>query len=348
MSNKFEDFLNKFDEKAWLDALDSLLSDIHEVDRTAAQIWFRFYPLELFLILETVENKDELVQKFGLQGDYELKNRIDSSHKFLYGHRFWKETKTAIVRYAESFTDENAEVANVVRQIAKDAAGAAKVDESLIIGITAIGLMTLVQSGLDAFKAAEGKVHIDKKHLKLSPEKVLTQRAQDDSQGFLGFLKTIDKKWTVTYNENESNAKFKLINDEEIASAAARDQSQNWTEKDVRCIEGVIPVECRSAACGTCWIGVLGGAEKLSDVAPREEKQMKIFGYNQPNEPKPFLRLACQAKAHGAVSIVIPPWNGVFGKKVYGNIEEIELFPATTAAAKLREQIAGAMKSDKE
>jgi hypothetical protein len=27
-----------------------------------------------------------------------------------------------------------------------------------------------------------------------------------------------------------------------------------------------------------------------------------------------LIRLACQAQALGAVSIVIPPWNGVFGK----------------------------------
>jgi uncharacterized 2Fe-2S/4Fe-4S cluster protein (DUF4445 family) len=27
-----------------------------------------------------------------------------------------------------------------------------------------------------------------------------------------------------------------------------------------------------------------------------------------------MIRLACQAQAQGAVSIVIPPWNGVFGK----------------------------------
>jgi hypothetical protein len=33
----------------------------------------------------------------------------------------------------------------------------------------------------------------------------------------------------------------------------------------------------------------------------------------------------------------------VFGKKIYGNIEEIELEPATTSAAKLRETIANAI-----
>ena len=68
---------------------------------------------------------------------------------------------------------------------------------------------------------------------------------------------------------------------------------------------------------------------------------MKIFGYNQPDEAKPFMRLACQARGYGNATIVIPPWNGVFGKKVYG-VEDVELEPATTSAAKLRETISSA------
>jgi uncharacterized 2Fe-2S/4Fe-4S cluster protein (DUF4445 family) len=63
-------------------------------------------------------------------------------------------------------------------------------------------------------------------------------------------------------------------------------------------------------------VGVLGGAEKLSDVAAREGKKIKEFGYIDTTEPKPLIRLACQAQALGAVSIVIPPWNGVFGKQL--------------------------------
>jgi hypothetical protein len=52
----------------------------------------------------------------------------------------------------------------------------------------------------------------------------------------------------------------------------------------------------------------------LSDVAAREGKKIKEFGYIDTAEAKPLIRLACQAQALGAVSIVIPPWNGVFGK----------------------------------
>jgi hypothetical protein len=67
---------------------------------------------------------------------------------------------------------------------------------------------------------------------------------------------------------------------------------------------------------GVMWY-VLGWrtwrAEKLSDVAAREGKKIKEFGYIETAEPKPLIRLACQAKAQGAVSIVIPPWNGNLG-----------------------------------
>ena len=62
-------------------------------------------------------------------------------------------------------------------------------------------------------------------------------------------------------------------------------------------------------------MGVLGGAEKLSPVSERDEgRRMCVFGYADTADAQPLLRLACQAKAFGAVSIVIPPWNGMFGK----------------------------------
>jgi hypothetical protein len=59
---------------------------------------------------------------------------------------------------------------------------------------------------------------------------------------------------------------------------------------------------------------VLGGAEKLTEVAAREGRKIKDFGYIDTDEPRPLIRLSCQAQGQGAVSIVIPPWNGSFGK----------------------------------
>ena len=80
----------------------------------------------------------------------------------------------------------------------------------------------------------------------------------------------------------------------------------------------------------------------MSEPSPRERRAMKVFGYNQPDTENPIIRLACQAKATGNVTIVIPPWNAVFGKKVRGNIDNLELEPVTTSAKRLRETIASA------
>ena len=346
MKTALETFLDKNNESDWLAAVENLAPAIHPVDRSATQIWFRFYPLSLFRYLQAAEDKAVAVQNFVMQGNYELVNQIDSSHAFLYGHRFWKAVRNEIVQRAASFSDESGDLKKEIKEIAKTVAAQSKVDESLTVGIAAIGFMTLTQVGLDHFKNAAGETNVATDLMKKSPDQIVKERAKDDGQGLLGFLKTINKEWTIRYDETAASGKFKLMDDEEIASGAARDQSQNWLEKDQRCGEGVIPVECRSAACGTCWVGILEGAEKLSDVAPRERKQMKIFGYKQGDEPRPILRLACQARAHGAVSIVIPPWNGVFGKKIYANIEDVTLEPATTSAAKLRETIAGAIESN--
>jgi ferredoxin len=315
MTEPFEIFLKQHDEESWAATLTTLLRSIHEVDRNATQIWFSFYPLSLFEALERADNAEKLAQQLLMQGNYYLKDQIDSSHTFLYGHRFWPEVKSAVQKHAHEFSQsETPSLADQILTVAQKAAAQAKVDHSLLIGITAVAFMTVRQAGLDGFEAAPGKILIDKKHARKSASQVLKERAVDDSQGLFGFLKTVDKKWTITYDENDDRAKYRMNHVQDLAWGAADDRSRNWREVDPRRVEGPIPVECRSASCGTCWVGILGGAEKLSDVAAREGKKIKEFGYIDTAEAKPLIRLACQAQAHGAISIVIPPWNGVFGK----------------------------------
>ncbi len=337
-STSFEQHLDHFTENQWIETISRLLPEFHEVDRIATQIWFRFYPLSLHRYLNKAEDLETALHGFAMQGDYELKRQIDSSHNFIWGHRFWADTKHAIAERAKSFEAGKMDLANEIRMIAKSVANGVKTDTSLIMGITAVGLMTLVQTGLEAFKSTSGEAAKPSGLLAKSPEKVLENRAKDKSQGMFGFLRTVNKEFHVSWDETDPKAKFDVVSDEEIASGAARDQSRNWLEKDERCGEGVIPVECRAAACGTCWVGVVGGSDKLSDVQEMERKQMKVFGYKQGEEAKPFMRLACQARVEGSVSVVIPLWNGVFGKKIYG-VERVELEPATTSARKLRETI---------
>jgi ferredoxin len=332
----FENYLSQQNEESWSAALATLLRSIHEVDRNATQIWFGFYPLSLFQALSESEDREKLTQQLLLQGDYDLKDQIDTSHRFLYGHRFWPKVKRAIETHADSFDESvRAGLADQILAVAGNVARETKTDESLLVGITAVGFMTLRQTGLTAFKSAAGAVNIDRKLAKKSAERIQRERVKEDSRGLFGFLKTVNHEWTVTWDENDGGAKYQLREGQDLAWGAADDQSRDWKAIDPRRVEGPIPVECRSASCGTCWVGVLGGAEKLSDVGAREGKKIKEFGYIDTAEPKPMIRLACQAQASGAVSIVIPPWNGQFGKylKSLKKDEGAAVLPSDTVQA---------------
>jgi ferredoxin len=312
----FEAFLNKHDEHAWEEIVRSLEPSIHEVDCSATRIWFYFFPLSIARALQQADDPEQLARKLLLKGRYLLKDQIDSSHHFLYGHRYWPEVKSAVATLAASASaPASLDLAAQIREVARETAGRADVDESLLVGITAIAFMTLQQVGVTAFKTSTA---VQKKPSAKTPKQIIDQRARDDKQGIFAFLKP-DKIFTVIFDENDPEARFKLINTQHLTTAAAQDKREYHT-RDSRCIvgEGPIPVECRSASCGTCWVGVVGGAEKLSEVRELEGRRIREFGYIDTEEAKPLIRLACQAQAFGAISIVIPPWNGVFGKFLRG------------------------------
>jgi hypothetical protein len=156
MPTSFESYLNNVSESDWLSTIDILAPAIHSVDRSATQIWFRFYPLDFRRFIEKGSDESELRRSLGLLGDYDLANQIDTSHRFLYGHRFWKVVKAAIEAEAEVFTDQKPQLADEIIQVAGNIAEKLKVDVSLVIGITAVGFMTLNHVGLEKFKAAAG------------------------------------------------------------------------------------------------------------------------------------------------------------------------------------------------
>jgi ferredoxin len=312
---ELEIFLDKHDDEAWGRAVGELLPSIHEVDRAATQIWFHFFPLALLRAFQRAEDPAVLTRDLLMQGKWFLRDQVDSSHTFLYGHRLWPEVKRAIVRLAESGAVAPGSLAGLVRAVSGAVAGERRVDETLVVGVAAAGLMTLQQVGLAEFRRTPGEVLLDRRHARRSPADVLGERARDDGQGLFGFLHTADRRWTVVWDENSDDRRFKIVHEQELASGAATDR-RPWHEQDERCTvgEGPIPVQCRSASCGTCWVGVLGGAEKLSEVGARERKLMPQLGYLDTDEARPLIRLSCQARGTGAVSIVIPPWNGYFGK----------------------------------
>lgn len=345
MNSVYTESVEKFNESEWLAAVEAIAGEVHEVDRVAVQIWFRFNPLDLVRYLESADDLQKALQGIALQGDFGIVDKVDTSHRFMYGHRYWPVVKSIVQQRAES-GEAVTDLAAEIKAIANTAAAEAKTKESLTLGIAAVGLMTLVQAGYEDFKKAPGIAASPSGLMSKSPDSIVAERAKDDSQGIFGFLKSIDKKFSVDFTSFASEGSFPVINEEELVTASQKDRSHDWQSLDERCWEGPIPIECTSASCGTCWIGVTGGAEKLNEPSERERKQMKVFGYNQPEDAKPFMRLACQAKATGNVSIVIPPWNAVFGKKVRNNVEDVELEPNTTSAKRLRETIASAMNGD--
>src|SRR5437762_6224280 len=148
----FETFLNQHDEEAWSATLTTLLRSIHEVDRNATLIWFSFYPLSLFLALERAEDPEKLAQQLLMQGNYYLKDQIDSSHTFLYGHRYWPEVKSAVQKHAHEFSASEARsLADHILSVAQRVVAQAKVDQSLVIGITAVAFISIRQATLAAF-----------------------------------------------------------------------------------------------------------------------------------------------------------------------------------------------------
>jgi hypothetical protein len=118
-----EIFLDGHDDAAWRETLATLLPSIHEVDRSATQIWFHFFPLALLRAFEAAEDPARLAQQLLMQGRWYLRDQPDSSHVFLYGHRFWPETKRAVARLAAAGeVPAGRTLAEVARGVAREVA----------------------------------------------------------------------------------------------------------------------------------------------------------------------------------------------------------------------------------
>lgn len=319
-STPFMGFLSRHDQDAWWSTVQNLAPSIHEVDRDAVKIWFYFWPLWLRQMVDDAEADPALLDKLEFKGSARLEEHIGSSHAFVYGHRYWPQVKAAVHEHAASQTaPESLDLADQIRTIATEVAGAAKVDVSLVVGITAIGLMTLRQVGSEAFDAAEGKLHISGWAGRRSPQKIIADRARNDGGGIVGYFKGLKREYTIRFNEGFKNATFKLIHGVQLTQASMSDQADH-PYADSRCVpgDGPLPTECRSAACGTCWVGVLGGNDRLSAVNPLERRRLARFGYIDTDESRPLIRLACKAQAIGNVTVVVPTWNAVAGRYLEG------------------------------
>jgi ferredoxin len=308
-------YLAQFDDAAWLRALDRLDGSIHPVDRAATRAWFHFFPMRLQRALAAASEPVKLAEHLRLQGQWRLVEQRDSSHWFLFGHRFWPDVRAAVAAQARtSGAPGSLDLAAQVQAIAAGVARSRGVQASWLVGITAIALRTLQQAGLpDAVPSAPVPERLVGGS-EARPDRLVAAR-QRSSRGLLGFLKGRRRHWTVTFDERPPARSFPLIDSQHLTTAAALD-TRDYRREDPRCSEGPIPVQCRSCSCGTCWVGVIAGAEHLSDVEPRERTTIAALGYVQSNEPRPVIRLSCMAQAYGPVTLVIPPWNGQVGSRL--------------------------------
>ena len=307
--NVFQSFLAKHDEKQWDEVVGRLLSSIHPVDQVATKIWFSFWPLRLRRELRESADLVQTAKRLQLDGNYRLEEHVDSSVEYFLGSRFWGGVKRAILQHAEAMNrSAGAGLEEQIRGIADKVARDKSVEVRFVLGITAVGVMIFQQIGIAAFAAAAERSYEIKNHD--SPEQLLKAR-----QGKQGGWRSMfgGRRHKVTLDESQPDGSFQALEGQDLSMASSCDK-RDFRSQDHRRIAGPIPAECRSGACGYCWIGVLGGQENLSPVTEFEKKRLHHFGYVRRDMEvgaHSHIRLACQSKCYGDVSIVIPPWNGV-------------------------------------
>jgi ferredoxin len=275
------------------------------VDQNALRIWFGMWPE---VVRELVADGDDLERRlkfFQMNGRFRLADVADTSHSFLYGHRYWVAVKQALA--SETGTNRYDRICAVASR------SGAPVEFSL--AMTAIAQMTLEQCG-PTFLSSEYEPVADG----ASPKEWLKRRASGLRPSLMERLKGKSACERVLFDEQDEAGWFPILATQDITTAAELDK-RAFHERDARCYEGMgpIPVDCRSGSCGTCWVGILGGNENLDPVEEFEQKRIEYFGYwdsgfVDSTSERPLIRLACQTRANGSVSIVIPPWNGVFGR----------------------------------
>lgn len=254
----FLSFLNQHDDDAWLRVVDRLDPSIHAVDRTAARIWFHFYPLALDQAMARAPRPDRLADALLLKGRWRLADQIDASHYFLYGHCHWPAVHRDVLAYATRATSPGSlDLGAQIQEIARETARELRVDVSVLLGITAVGLRTLQQVGPEAFAAASAAAPRLERNVRVTPEQVLAARARNDRQGLLGWMRGERREWTVVFDERDPACRFPLIHSQHLTTAAALD-SREHRGRDASRSEGPIPVQCRSCSCGD----VLGGRDR--------------------------------------------------------------------------------------
>jgi ferredoxin len=315
VSELFLAYLGQHDDGAWHRAIDRIERAIHPVDRTAIRIWLHFYPLALQRVMARPDAAT-LARKMTLAGRWSLADQVDTSHRFLFGHRYWSQARDAVLAYASASTapdslDLGMQIQAIAQRVANDTGAPAE----QVVAITAVAMRTLQQVGPAALLASTGAPRDEGAYRGLTADDVMRLRERRRNKAWLGFFGGASSQQSmVTFDERSPEGKFPLVHSQHLTTAAALDTRQ-FRLSDPRCSEGPIPVHCRSCSCGTCWVGVLAGAENTGPMEARERDKLRECGVEVEGE-RPEIRLACMTQATGPVSIVIPPWNGLLGRAI--------------------------------
>lgn len=309
-------FLEGRSPQDWLHSLDEIGPSIHAVDREAARIWFAFWPLELSDALAgSMDPKAPMdaARLMDLEGNWRLEEQIDSSVSFLYGAHYWAPVKNAVLKEVE---ETSGSLSATIRSVARKVSASERVDPSLVLGIAAVGLMLFRQVGIERFELSKD-AKATPPLLPPDPARVLSNRERKSGDGLFTFLKGVNRKWDVRWEEKRADGVIRALNGQDIAMAGGETGS-DYRHLDYRRPAGPIPVECRVGSCGYCWIGILAGRENLSPMTSFERERLRYFGYDTVNDPEdanPLIRLACQSQCQGDVTLTIAPWNGELNRR---------------------------------
>ena len=311
-SSSFYALLCHQEQAVWDRAVAEIIPLTHPVDQTATRIWFSFWPLKLSQSLLKFDDTVQVAKELELDGNYRLEEQLADSVKFLFGSRYWVKVKNAVLAYTQNGTEpESGRLENHILGLAENLAARENIPTSLLVGITTVAFMALRQMGMEAFRAASDPRRKESAD-PMTPEEVWKGRNRKRARNWLSRLSGKPEEYTVTFDEGKAARTFLALPGQDLSMASARDKRE-YASEDPRRIAGPIPAQCRSGSCGYCWVGILHGREELSEISEFEKTRLIYFGYaagHSDQETHPVIRLACQSKCYGDVSVVIPPWNG--------------------------------------
>ena len=304
------EWLAKLDQSVWDQTVKELLPKAHEIDRLPLRIWFAWWPIKLTRGLSSATDVSDLERHWELRGDFSLEQQLSKTLGIFYAASCWSEVVRSTLNWVEGEggqEDLETDLLDLILVTGQEVSLESDIDVAFILPLQAVAFMVLCQMGAGSL----GKSEVSISSKSVNPNQILKKRQREKGFGILSFLRDADQQHTVCFDEG-SGDKFTAYHEQDLSMAAAMD-TRDHTAADPRCTEGPIPFQCRSGSCGSCWIGVVGGKERLAPISEYEKRRLQYFGYlsKEDLDTHPPVRLACQSACRGNVTILVPPWNGV-------------------------------------